>query len=103
MKLKLETKRYDELQAIFIKEIIEKIRIKLHEEGLEDRKIEDLTASISFSIASIIDDTSRIESDGVEVRPYLTFREGDDEIVHCGENSDTHDFVMGTLKKLFPH
>ena len=42
-----------------------------------------------------------IEADGMEVRPYLTFRTGDDEILHCGENSCTNTFVYDVLKKIF--
>jgi hypothetical protein len=42
-----------------------------------------------------------IESDGVEVRPYLTFRVDDDVLIHCGENSCTSEFVYKTLNKLF--
>jgi hypothetical protein len=35
------------------------------------------------------------------VKPYLTFRTGDDEIIHCGENAYTYEFVRGALKELF--
>jgi hypothetical protein len=42
-----------------------------------------------------------IESDGFEVRPYLTFRVDDDVLIHCGENSCTNEFVYKTLNQLF--
>jgi hypothetical protein len=42
-----------------------------------------------------------IESDGLEVRPYLTFRADEEVLIHCGENSYTNEFVHLTLKKLF--
>ena len=63
--------------------------------------MEELTASLGFSIASMIDDTSSIEVDGVEVRPFLTFRVDDEAIIHSGENSETYEYVMGALKKCF--
>lgn len=103
MELKLDFDKFDELQAIFIQEIIESVKIKLQEAGLEEQPLEDITASIALSIASIIDDTSGIEANGVEVKPYLTFRTSDEELVHCGENSFTYEHVYGVLKKLFKH
>jgi len=101
MKLTLETLKFEEHQAIFAREIVEKVKIKLQEGGVEQEKLEDLTASIALSITSTIDDTAGIEADGVEVHPYLTFRTNDDEIIHCGENSYMYDYVYGAMKKLF--
>jgi hypothetical protein len=49
----------------------------------------------------MIDDTSAIDVEGVEVHPYLTFRTSDDELTHCGENSYTHEFVYEVLKEVF--
>ena len=60
----------------------------------------DLTASIAFSIASIIDDTAHIESDDEAVKPYLTYQSGD-ELVHCGENSYMHESVYNLLNRMF--
>ena len=101
MQLTLDTSKFEEYQDIFISEIVEKIKIKLLEAGMESEKLEDLTASIALSIASTIDDMAGIEADGVEVHPYLTFRANDDEIIHCGENSYTYEYVYGAMKKLF--
>ena len=101
MQLKLDTSKFEEHQAIFISEIVETIKIKLQEAGVDPEKLEDLTASIALSVASIIDDTAGIEIDSVEIRPYLTFRANDDEIIHCGENSYTYEYVYAAMKKLF--
>lgn len=101
MELKLNPDKYDELQALFIREIIDKIRIKLVEAGLTGLEMEEIAASIAFSLASTIDDTTAIEVDGVEVHPYLTFRDENDDLIHSGDNSYTYDFVLGALKKLF--
>ena len=101
MQLTLDTSKFEEHQAIFISEIVEKIKIKLQEAGVDPEKLEDLTANIALSVASTIDDTAGIEADGVEVHPYLTFRATDDDIIHCGENSYTYEYVYGAMKKLF--
>ena len=101
MDLKSEPEKFDVFQQAFIEEIIKSITTKLVEAGITGNQMEHITGNIAWSIASIIDDTTRIESEDGDVRPYLTFRSGDDELIHCGENSYTYEFVAGTLKKLF--
>ena len=101
MELKFDIEQFDKYQAILIDEIAQRIKIKLLEAGMEGEQLEDNVAKITFSIASVIDDMAAIESDGIEVRPYLTFRADEDVLVHCGENSNTNEFVHLTLKKLF--
>jgi hypothetical protein len=101
MQLKLDVSQFEKLQAIFTAEIVEKIKIKLLEAGLEQERLEDLTASIALSITGTIDDLAGIEEDGLEVHPYLTFRTDDDELIHCGEQSCTHELVYGAMRKLF--
>ncbi|EGV32264.1 hypothetical protein ThidrDRAFT_1500 [Thiorhodococcus drewsii AZ1] len=101
MKLTLASSKFDEQQAIFTAEIVERIKIKLQEAGVEQDKLEDLTASIALSIAATIDDLAGIETDGVEVHPYLTFRTDEDELIHCGENAYTYENVYSAMMKLF--
>ncbi|MBK1720717.1 hypothetical protein [Thiocystis violacea] len=101
MKLTLASSEFDEQQAIFTAEIVERIKIKLQEANVEQEKLEDLTASIALSIAGLIDDLAGIEVDGLDVHPYLTFRGDGDELIHCGENSSTYEHVYGAMKKLF--
>ena len=101
MELKLDLDKFDELQRILINEIVQTVKVKLIENGLEGQQVEDTTASIVFSLASIIDDTTQIEADGVEAKPYLAFRGSDDEIIHCGENSYLYDVTMSAMKKHF--
>jgi hypothetical protein len=100
MDLELDIEKYDEYQEAFIEEITKTILTKLVEAGMEGEKLEETTANLVFSLASIIDDTTAIEADGAEVKPYLTFRTGDNELLHCGENSYTYEFVRIVLKKL---
>lgn len=101
MKLTLANSEFDELQAIFTGELVERIKIKLQEAGVEGEKLEDLTAGIALSIAGVIDDLAVIEGGDLEVHPYLTFRTKDDELVHCGENSYTYELVYAAMRKLF--
>jgi len=101
MNLKIDTEQYDELQSAFIKEIIQEIHVKLVEAGLEGEKLENTVALLSYSIASIIDNTTDIESEGTKVNPYLTFQSSDDELIHCGENSYTYEYVTENMKKLY--
>jgi hypothetical protein len=101
MQLTLDPTRFDEQQFGLVRELVQSIRVKLQEAGLSGEKLEQATASIAFSVASTIDDTSAIEVDGREVHPYLTFRTADEELTHCGENSYTHEFVYEVLQSLF--
>jgi hypothetical protein len=101
MELKFDIDQFDKYQAILIDEIAQRIKVKLVEAGMEGEKLEDYVAKITFSIASVIDDMAAVEADGIEVRPYLTFREDEEVLIHCGENSYTNEFVHLTLKKLF--
>jgi hypothetical protein len=100
MQLNLDPTLFDEQQFILVRELVQSIRVKLQEAGLSGEKLEEATASIAFSVASTIDDTSAIEVDGKEVHPYLTFRTSDEKLTHCGENSYTHEFVYEALQIL---
>ena len=100
MRLKLDPTRFDEQQFILVRELVQSIGVKLQEAGLSGEELVEATASIAFSVASTIDDTSAIEADGKEVHPYLTFRTSEDELTHCGDNSYTHEFVYEVLQSL---
>ncbi|EXJ16450.1 hypothetical protein D779_0182 [Imhoffiella purpurea] len=97
----MDRSKFDERQAIFTAEIVERIKIKLQEAGVDQEKLEDLTAGIALSITGVIDDLAMLEVDGIEVHPYLTFRTDEDELVHWGENSYTYEKVYGAMRTLF--
>tara|TARA_B100000674_G_C37933142_1_gene958949 strand:+ start:1754 stop:2062 length:309 start_codon:yes stop_codon:yes gene_type:complete len=101
MELKLDPEKYEQHQDIFIEEIIKAIMVKLVESGLEGREMRELTMGIAFSIASIIDDTSKIEANEESVQPYLVFQSKNNELIHCGENSYTHELIFDACKKIF--
>lgn len=101
MQLEIDEEKFDELQAALVREIIDKVRIKLEEAGIKGLEMEEIAANIAFSIASTLDDTSGIDANGVDVRPYLTFRDDGDRLIHSGDNSYLYEFVRGALKDLF--
>ena len=101
MQLKLDVEKYDELQEILIREIMEQIRFQLVKGGVSGDALRDLTGEIAFSVASTIDDTAGIEFEGTEVKPYLCFASDEEELLHCGENSCTHELVAGMVDQLF--
>ncbi len=101
MHLKLNPTDFEEHQAVLVRELVETIKIKLQGAGLDGDKLEETTASIAFSIASLIDGAALIEAPGIDVHPYLTFRTSDTELTHCGENSNAHELVYDMLKELF--
>lgn len=97
----LDVDKYEAFQERFVREIIEQIRLKLVKAGISGNDLKDLTLEVAFSVASTIDDTAAIESEGDEVHPYLTFLANENQIIHCGENSFTHEFVTSELEKVF--
>jgi hypothetical protein len=101
MKLLFDREDYDKYQAVLVNEIVAKIRLKLEEGGIKGSQLSDLTASIGSSMTSIIDDTAMIQEGDTEAHPYLTFVTENDDLVHIGENSYTHEFLYDALKKQF--
>jgi len=99
MELQLNLPKFEARQAIFVTELTKTIQVKLTEAGLDSDKVKELTGALAFSITCMIDGISGIESDGVEVQPYLTFQIND-ELVHCGENSFMHELIYDVLGRL---
>jgi len=56
-----------------------------------------LTESIGFSVACLIDEVAGFEHDGEENSPMLTFLVGDDELEFAGGNSWMREHVYGLL------
>lgn len=100
MELQLNLAKFEERQAILATELTKTIQVKLAEAGLESDQVKELTGALAFSITCMIDGISGIESDGIEVQPYLTFQI-DDELVHSGENSFMHELIYDVLGTLF--
>jgi hypothetical protein len=101
MKLIFDRAAYDNYQAVLVREIVAKIRLKLAQAGIEGSQLQELTASIGSSITSIIDDTTVIQDGDIAAHPFLAFVNDDEEIVHTEENAYTHEFLYDALKKEF--
>lgn len=92
---------FDDYQRILARELVEQIRLKLIEGGCHGQQLKELTGHIAFSVASTLDDTARVEHNGIEVRPYLTFLDEQDQLVHGGENSFMHEYVAELVDEVF--
>lgn len=101
MQLNIDTEKFDEYQTILMRELIEQIRFKLAAGGITGDNLHDLTLEVAFSVASTLDDTAKIEVEGTHVRPYITFREDDDQLLHNGENAYMHEHVSSLIAKVF--
>ena len=101
MKLKVDEKAYTKKQEVFIGEVIVAIADRLEEYGIKGAQLKELTGKIAFDIACMVDDTADLEFEGIEANPYLTFLNGDDELIHLGGNSYTHELVYGILNAMF--
>lgn len=101
MQLKIDSEKFDDYQKTLMRELIEQIRFKLAAGGVTGEAQHDLTLEIAFSIASSLDDTAKIEVEGTAVRPYITFRDEDEQLIHCGENSYMHEHVSSLIAKVF--
>lgn len=101
MKLSIDSDSYLEKQEIFTGEMIARIADHLEKAGVKGEALEELTGKVAFEIASMIDGISEISFEGSEAHPYLTFQKGDEELVHLGGNSYTHELVFGILNAMF--
>ncbi|SDY22791.1 hypothetical protein SAMN05421644_1408 [Allochromatium warmingii] len=101
MKLIHDSELFNTLQAKFTAELVTRIKIKLQEAGIASEQLEDLTVSIALSVAGVIDDLAEIETAGIEVHPYLSFRTDDETLIHWGENAYTYEQVYGAMQTLF--
>ena len=90
-----------EQQEVFTGEMIARIADHLEESGITGTLLKELTGKIAFEIACMIDDVSGIEFEGVEVNPYLTFLSTEEDLIHLGGNSTTHEMVFGILNAIF--
>ncbi len=97
----IDIQKYEAFQEVFVSEIIQQVRLKLMGAGITGDELIHLTGEIAFSVTSTIDGNSIIERDGIDVHPYLVFSGEDDQIIHCGENSFTHEFVASEMDKAF--
>jgi hypothetical protein len=101
MNLKIDMEIFNQRQIALTKEIIVDIARHLESAGVSESKLKDITGNIAFSISTLLDNSTSFESDGVDIVPYLTFLEGENNLIHCGGNSYLHEYVFGVLNNVF--
>jgi hypothetical protein len=101
MKLRTDPVEYMKQQEVFTGEMIARIADHLEAAGIKGEQLKELTGKIAFEVSCMIDDVEGIEFDGVEANPYLTFLKNDDELIHLGGNSTSHEMVYGILNAMF--
>ena len=101
MKLSTDPEKYMKQQEVFTGEMIARIADHLEAAGVKGEQLKELTGKISFEIACMIDDVAGIEYEGDKANPYLTFLRDDDELIHLGGNSTSHEMVFGILNAMF--
>jgi len=101
MKLRTDPEEYMKQQEVFTGEMIARIAEHLEAAGIKGDQLKELTGKIAFEVSCMIDDVAGIEFDGIEANPYLTFLKNNDELIHLGGNSTTHEMVFGILNAMF--
>lgn len=101
MQLTTDTDKFEAYQKILIREMIEQIRFKLAASGISGDQLREITGEIAFSVASTIDDMAKIEFEGTEIKPYLTFRTDEAQLIDCGENSYMNEFIASLMNEVF--
>ena len=100
MKL-VQTGAYNRLQQGLVVELLKTVRGELERVETPDYLVRQLTESICFSVARLIDDVAGFEHNGEEVSPMLTFLVADDELEFAGGNSWMHEHVHGLIPGVF--
>ena len=100
MDLELNEDEHDILQAYLTGEIVEGIIHELKRTGLSGERLNWLAGNIAFNVASVIDNCHKMEFNGKEIMPYLTFKGPKGNIIHNGSGSNMHDYVHGTVDEV---
>jgi hypothetical protein len=97
MKLVSDHTTFDALQRHLLGELVASIRDCLRDAGVEGSQLYEATASVSATVAAIIDGSREMYLDDHEVIPVLSFardRDGGDLIISDGTGSSMHDYVQ---------
>ncbi len=92
---------YIERQKLLIEEILRAIKSELEAVEAPEEMIEDLTGSIGFSVATLLDGVASIKFEGNELNPILAFQIDKDKMLYAGGNSWMHEYIYRLLPKLF--
>jgi hypothetical protein len=95
------TGSFDRLQQALAEELIRAVKRELQRVAAPAELIEQLSRSMAFSFASLIDDVAGFEKEGEEVSPMLTFLVGEEELEFAGGNSWMHEYIYDLLPGVF--
>jgi hypothetical protein len=97
----VSTGAFDRLQQALTAELLRTIKAELEKVEAPEDLVEQLSGSIGFAVASLIDDAAGFQTDGESVSPLLTFLTSEQTLEFCGGNSYMHEYVHRLLPKLF--
>jgi hypothetical protein len=94
---------FDKRQLALTREIIHAIKTGLADSGIPEERLADVTGSVAFSIAAIIDGSRVMQADGQPLIPVLTFAEDYERTKFVGRpgGSFMHEYVHGTVDDIF--
>jgi hypothetical protein len=92
---------FDGLQQALVTELLMRIKRELELVEAPDDMVRELTESIGFSVAGLIDGTSSFESGGKVVEPMLTFMVAEGQLEFAGGNSWMHEYVHRLVPRIF--
>ena len=102
MNLVADGERYMAWQQTFIATIIEHVKANLENAEAPKDVVRNLTEQIAFSVATIIDGSSTVETaEGLELNPILCFLNKEGNLIHCGGNSFMHEYVHNLSRDVF--
>lgn len=101
MLLKEDYDQFEFLQSVLAQAIGQTVKNELESRGLKPEIVKDLTADITFSIASILDGSSQFEIEGKILEPNITFKIAEDTLLYSEDGSWMHDDVYGWVYDLF--
>jgi len=98
----IDCEKFDLLQIRVLDEIARTIKDALHEAGIKQEKIPELTENITFSIAAIVDGSRVMELEGKPVSPVLTFAADEEgtELVSAEGGSWMHEYAISAVYQL---
>jgi hypothetical protein len=103
MTIKIDEGKFDKCQLRLLEEIARDVKSALEEAGVSAERIQDVTESITFQIAAIVDSSRVMELDGKPLLPFLTFAEDDkrEQLIASPGGSWMHEYACGTVDQIF--
>lgn len=98
-----DTMQFDECQLGLVDNICRSIKAEIEKLDIDvDRQME-LTTQIAFSVCCILDGSTKIERNGVQIRPCLTFSldEAYAKLLATNGATSCHEYAVGFSEDLF--